>query len=187
MVGATGAVYAIRKDLYSKPPENTILDDVYIPLSIARRRYRCILDTEAKAHDKPSSTPKEEYRRKVRTLAGNYQIFNMFKDMFIPFRSPVFLSLFSHKLLRVLAPFFMITLFISNIGIAHKDFYGTFLAGQGLFYAMAIIGIVTCKRENKKALIKIASTIYMFCFMNFTALVGLYRFLFGRQSVAWEK
>ncbi|MDP3789085.1 MAG: glycosyltransferase family 2 protein, partial [Candidatus Omnitrophota bacterium] len=86
MVGATGAIYAIRRDLYSPPPGNTILDDMYIPLAITRLGYRCILDREAKAYDDPANMPQQEYRRKVRTLTGNYQIFAMFKDRFNPFR-----------------------------------------------------------------------------------------------------
>lgn len=187
MVGATGAIYAIRKRLYSLPPDDTILDDVYIPLAIARKGYRCIWDGEAAAYDKPSSTPREEYRRKVRTLAGNYQIFKMFKELLIPFKSFVTMPLLSHKLLRVLAPFFMVSLFVSNVFIAKSSFYLSFLVGQTLFYILAIMGSATYKKSSKRLLVKVASTIYMFCLMNFTAIVGLYRFVLGRQKIAWEK
>jgi cellulose synthase/poly-beta-1,6-N-acetylglucosamine synthase-like glycosyltransferase len=187
MVGATGAIYAIRSRLYSPPPRDTILDDVYIPLAIARQGYRCIWDKEAKAYDRPAYTPEEEYRRKVRTLAGNYQIFAMFKDLFVPFKNAAAIPLFSHKLLRVLAPIFMIILFISNLAIARYGDYGAFLIIQILFYILAILGGMSYKSQSDRLLIKAASTAYTFCLMNFTALAGLYRFISRKQSIAWEK
>lgn len=174
MIGAAGAIYAVRKKLYSSPPANTILDDVYIPLAIARRGYRCIVDETAIAYDKPACAPGVEFGRKARTLAGNYQIFGMFKDLLVPFRNPVSMPLISHKLLRVLAPFFMIVLFMSNLFLAASNtFYAALLIGQILFYILAMT--------------KLSAAAYMFCIMNFAALAGLYRFLFGKQEVAWEK
>ncbi|MDD5136041.1 MAG: glycosyltransferase family 2 protein [Candidatus Omnitrophica bacterium] len=187
MVGATGAIYAIKRKLYAPPPQDTILDDVYIPLAIARQGYRCIWDEEAKAYDKPAFTPDAEYRRKVRTLAGNYQIFGMFRDLLIPFRNPISAPLISHKLLRVLAPFFMITLFLSNLFIAKASYYAFFMTCQAMFYILAILGSLTYDRRGKRLITKAASVAYMFCLMNFTAIVGLYRFLTGRQKIAWEK
>jgi biofilm PGA synthesis N-glycosyltransferase PgaC len=187
MAGATGAIYAIRKSLYSPMPSDIILDDVYIPLSIAGMGYRSIWEGKAKAYDRPAFTAKEEYKRKVRTLAGNYQIFVIFKNLLIPFLKPVSLPLVSHKLLRVIAPFFMILAFVSNLFLAMDGSYILSLTAQATFYALAVLGALTCRQKNKKFIIKIASTAYMFCFLNFTALVGLYRFLFGKQKIAWER
>ncbi|MDP3791840.1 MAG: glycosyltransferase family 2 protein [Candidatus Omnitrophota bacterium] len=187
MVGATGAIYAIRKALYLPVPSDIVLDDVYIPLNISRMGYRTILDQDAKAYDRPAMETSEEYRRKVRTLAGNYQIFSMFKDLLVPFLRPVSLALVSHKLFRVIAPFFMISVFVSNLFMAMEGSYILFLMAQIAFYALAIVGALTCRQKNKKFVIKIASTAYIFCFLNFTAIVGLYRFLSGKQKIAWER
>jgi biofilm PGA synthesis N-glycosyltransferase PgaC len=189
MIGATGAIYAIRKKLYSPIPANTILDDVYIPLAIVRKNYRCLWDETAIAYDRPAVTSNEEYKRKVRTLAGNYQIFGMFKDLFNPFKNVIAIPFFSHKLLRVMSPFFLISLFASNIFIAQNEFYGASLIFQVIFYMFAIIGGIyneTCD-EHKKLLTTIAGTIYSFGLMNYAALVGCYRFLFSKQSITWKK
>jgi len=189
MVGATGAIYAIRKALYSPIPVNTVLDDVYIPLAIARKNYRCLWDETAIAYDRPAISPDIEYKRKVRTLAGNYQIFGMFKDLFNPFKNVIAIPFFSHKLLRVMSPFFLISLFISNLFMARHGFYGAILILQILFYMLAVIGGVNngtpCGRN--KLLMIIAGPIYSFGLMNYTALVGCYRFLSGKQNIAWEK
>jgi poly-beta-1,6-N-acetyl-D-glucosamine synthase len=187
MVGATGAIYAIKKNLYSPPPKNTILDDMYIPLAITRSEYRCILDRDAKAYDDAADTPEQEYKRKVRTLTGNYQIFTMFIDRFNPFRSIVAMPLFSHKFLRIVAPFFIILMFLSNLALFKYSFYSLLMIGQIIFYLLALIGSVTYKSNNRKAFARLLSTIYMFCFMNYTALVGFYRFVFSKQDIAWEK
>ncbi len=187
MPGATGAIYAIRKKFFKQLPVNTILDDVYIPLAIASKGLRCIWDSEAKAYDKPAYTPKEEYRRKVRTLSGNYQIFNMFGSLLNPFRRAVSMPLFSHKFLRVVAPFLMIIVFICNIYMAHTYIYTSLMAGQVAFYTTAMMGSAISKNKRSGMFSKVVSAIYMFCLMNFTALAGFYRFVFDRQSVAWEK
>ena len=187
MVGATGAIYAIRRNLYTPPPSDTILDDVYIPLAIAAKGYRCIWEEEARAYDRPAVTPREEYRRKVRTLAGNYQIFVMFRNLLIPFRDPVSVPLIAHKLLRVLASFFMIALFLSNIFIARAPFYTFFMICQTVFYVLAVLGSFTYEWGTRRFIAKLASTAYMFCMMNFSAMAGLYRFLSGKQRIAWEK
>lgn len=187
MVGATGAIYAVRKSLYSSPPRETILDDVYTPLSIVKKGYRCIWEENAKAYDMPAFTPSHEYRRKVRTLAGNYQVFGMLKDMLIPFSTPVSIPLVSHKLFRVLAPFFMVAMFISNIFIAKEKQYAAALILQIMFYVLAALGSATCEQDGKRLITRAASFAYMFCLMNFTAIVGLYRFVFGKQEIAWEK
>lgn len=187
MVGATGAIYAIRRKLYTPPPQDTILDDVYIPLAITRQGYRSIWEEEAKAYDRPAFTPDEEYRRKVRTLAGNYQIFRMFRDLLVPFKNAIAIPLLSHKLFRVLAPFFMITMLLSNLFIARQAHYAFFLICQVIFYILAILGSLTYERRHKRIITRAASVAYMFCLLNFTAIAGLYRFLFGKQNITWEK
>ena len=76
-VGATGAFYAVRSSLLSPLPAGTILDDVYIPLQVARNGGRVVFDFSAVAWDDFSPSPKQEFRRKVRTLAGNYQLLQL--------------------------------------------------------------------------------------------------------------
>src|SRR3989338_489924 len=114
MLGATGAVYAIRRDLFEPIPSHIVLDDMFVPLKIIQKGCRAVWDETAKAYDEIADSPREEHRRKVRTLFGNYQIFGLFPDLFNPLKSPVAIQLVSHKFLRVLVPFFMIAVFILN-------------------------------------------------------------------------
>jgi cellulose synthase/poly-beta-1,6-N-acetylglucosamine synthase-like glycosyltransferase len=189
MIGATGAIYAIRKQLYTPVPENIVLDDVYIPLKIVEKGYRAVFDDKAKALDKAADSPREESRRKVRTLYGNYQIFREFKHLFNPLKSPIAIQFFSHKFLRIIAPFILITLLAVNILLSHILYYKMVLCLQILFYIMAIVGFLT--RYQKSGLLKRISNIcyapYVFSLLNFSALIGFIKYAFTKQEVTWEK
>ncbi len=181
MIGATGAIYAIKKDLYTPPPPDTILDDCYIPLKVVQHGYRAIFEPGAKAYDRVASTHVEEYKRKVRTLAGNWQMFIEFKDIFNPLKSKIAIQFFSHKFLRVIVPFLLISVFISNIFLLENSFYRIILVSQIVFYSIAIL------RWKFLRKIKIFDFPYTFCVLNIAAVEGLFRFLNGTQKVTWER
>jgi len=182
MIGATGAIYALRKKLFKPLPEDIILDDLYTPFVAITKGYRAIFDREAKAYDTIPQTPKDEHRRKVRTLSGNYQIFFKMPQMLNPFKSKIAVQIISHKLLRVLVPFFMITLFLSNLLLLGRPFYNVILLMQLLFYFIALLEALFRRRIKR-----IFGIPYLFCLLNFSALVGLWSFLFNRIDVKWEK
>ncbi len=182
MLGATGALYAIRKELFPKLPKNLILDDVYVPMSIVQRGYRAIFDKKAIIIDKFSKDSKAEFKRKIRTLAGNFQLFVYAKWLFNPFSSYVTWEFFSHKFLRVILPFFLALNLISNIYLWNNGhFYKIFLSLQILFYFAAFLGTFI---KSKSKLIDIP---YMFFVMNLAAVVGLLRFIVGKETAVWKK
>jgi cellulose synthase/poly-beta-1,6-N-acetylglucosamine synthase-like glycosyltransferase len=89
MLGATGAIYAVRRELFTPFPPDILVDDMYLPLAIIRGGSRAVFEPEAMAYDIVSATGEQEFKRKVRTLSGNYQVFLHFPDLFNPFASPV--------------------------------------------------------------------------------------------------
>lgn len=190
MLGATGAIYAIRKDLFTEIPGQLVLDDVFVPLNIIKKGYRAVFDESAKAFDRAADSPREEHRRKVRTLYGNYQIFSVLPEMFNPFNSAVAIQLFSHKFLRLMVPFFMIILFFVNLALASDVllFKIIFLL-QCIFYSVAVTGALA--RHQKHGMLKFVSRIcyvpYVFCLLNFSALAGFARFVSDGQKVTWQK
>ena len=189
MLGATGAIYAIRRELFEKGPDNTILDDMFIPLKIIQKGYRAVFDEKAEAYDKVAESPREEHRRKARTLFGNYQIFCMVPAMFNPMKSPIALQLFSHKFLRVVMPFLLMAVFVLNFLLRDNFLFRVFFILQIIFYTMAMIGALL--RYQSRGILKTISTMcyipYVFCLLNFSALVGFFRFLGSRQEIAWGK
>ena len=106
MLGATGAIYAVRRNLYTGLPQDMLVDDMYVPFSVIHQGQRAVFESGARAYDRASTRGQEEFKRKVRTLAGNYQIFQLFPGLFNPLKSPIALQLFSHKFLRLMVPIF---------------------------------------------------------------------------------
>ena len=83
-VGATGAVYAIRRELFERIPDDTLLDDVLIPMKIISRGYRVLFEPGARAYDLAAASPRQEFVRKVRTIAGTFQLFARERWLFNP-------------------------------------------------------------------------------------------------------
>jgi biofilm PGA synthesis N-glycosyltransferase PgaC len=148
--GATGAIYAIRRELFAPLSPGTILDDVVIPMRIVLAGKRVIFDPAARAYEVVSQSTKPEYERKTRTLAGNYQLFAQMPELLAPWRNPIFVQLVSHKLGRLLVPYCLAALFISNLFLLHGA-YVAVLIGQVLWYALAVAGWLVASRESEGA------------------------------------
>jgi biofilm PGA synthesis N-glycosyltransferase PgaC len=144
--GATGAIYAIRRDLYRDIPEDTLLDDVLIPLQIVLDGKRAVFDPEAKAYDTVACCPLAEYGRKVRTLTGNYQLLVQAPELLSPLKNPIFFQLVSHKLGRLLVPYALIALMVSNAFMLH-GIYAVMFSLQIGWYLCAAAGHWMSRRE----------------------------------------
>jgi biofilm PGA synthesis N-glycosyltransferase PgaC len=141
VIGATGALYAARRDEIEPLPEGTLIDDVLIPMRIVLAGKRCVFEPRARVFDRVPCCADVEYRRKVRTLAGNFQLLVLMPQLLMPRRNPVWLQFVSHKVARLLVPYALVTLLVSNIVVASSHaLYGTFLMLQAVFYALAVLG-----------------------------------------------
>jgi poly-beta-1,6-N-acetyl-D-glucosamine synthase len=183
-VGATGAIYAIRRDLFSPLPEDTILDDVLIPMRIARRGYRVLFEPAARAFDRAPATAREEFGRKARTLAGNFQILFRERWLLNPLGNRLWLQTVSHKGLRLLGPALLLAVFATNLILIRRPGYRLVLLAQVTFYAGALIGGLL---RGRGRVVPLFSLPYTFCLVNGAALAGAFRFLASRQRVTWDK
>ena len=104
-VGVTGAIYAMRRQLWNPLPAGLILDDVYTPMRLAVAGWRIGFTTRAVAFDERRFTPVQEYHRKVRTLTGVIQLCAWQPAVLDPFRNPIWTQFVAHKLLRLLTPY----------------------------------------------------------------------------------
>ena len=183
-VGATGAIYAIRRALFVPIPPDTILDDVLIPMTIARRGYRVVFEAAARAYDRPAATASEEFRRKVRTIAGTFQLFARGRWLLSPRHNRLWLQTVSHKGLRLLSPLLLAALAASNVLLLEKPLYRLSLGAQVVFYVVALIGWLMGDARTR---IPFMSVPYVFCLLNWATTVAFVRFLTGRQRVTWDK
>jgi cellulose synthase/poly-beta-1,6-N-acetylglucosamine synthase-like glycosyltransferase len=140
-LGATGAIYAIRRSLWRPLPSGTLLDDVLTPMRIVLEGSRVIFADRARAFDRAAVDADQEARRKVRTLAGNYQLLALEPRLLMPWRNPVWLQYVSHKLGRLAVPYALLTTFAATIVLAAGSWiYMTALVGQVSFYLLAGYG-----------------------------------------------
>ena len=137
--GATGALYAIRRELCGPIPENTLVDDVLIPMRAVLRGFRCLFEPAARVFDRPSARFDQEGARKRRTLAGIWQLARLEPAIFSIFANPIWFQWVSHKFLRLLTPFFVVSAYFSLGFIAWK---GIFVL-QALFLASAAVFLIS--------------------------------------------
>lgn len=183
-IGATGAIYSIRRALFESIPEDTILDDVLIPLRIVRRGYRVVFEPAARAYDEVSATAKQEFVRKSRTTAGTFQLFSRELWLLNPLSNRLWFETISHKALRLGLPGLHAALLVSNLGLTTGWVYQTAMAGQLLFYAAAMVGYAQRQSRRRIVLFSVPCAI---CLLSWTVVVGFVRFLTHRQQVTWER
>ncbi len=138
-IGATGALYAIRRELFRPIPEGMILDDVFIPMMIVLAGKRVVFEPLARAYDKVACCPQGEFPRKVRTLVGNYQLLRQLPDLSSPRKNPVVFQFISHKLGRLVVQYALVMLFLSNAFLLQGFYLAAFLA-QSAWYLLAAAG-----------------------------------------------
>lgn len=183
MVGVSGSLYAIRRGDLQPLPSDVLLDDMFVPLLTAAARKRIVLSHEAEAYDE-AYEDEREFERKVRTLAGNYQLVAKLPWLLIPFKNPLWFQFVSHKLLRLVCPFALLGLLFASLTLAlspetpsaARQFWQALVAGQLVFYALALLGA----RAGR-----VGALARTFVVLNAAAVVGLWRFLRGSQQVAW--
>jgi cellulose synthase/poly-beta-1,6-N-acetylglucosamine synthase-like glycosyltransferase len=178
IVGMTGSIAMMRRaDLKPLPPD-LILDDVWIPMQLALANRRAVSVAEAEAYDTAFEDDRE-FGRKVRTLAGNYQLFAYLPVLLVPFANPIWFETVSHKVLRLAAPWLLLALASISAGAVLTGggwLAAGLLATQLGFYAAAAVG----SRGGR-----LAGVARTFVVLNAAAVIGLWRFVTGRQRVTW--
>jgi glycosyltransferase involved in cell wall biosynthesis len=166
-VGVYGGFYAVRRACAVPAPPGLILDDMFQPLAIIRQGFRSVLDRQALVTDRWPSKATGEFSRKVRTLAGNFQLIQTSPWMLSPSNRVAF-QLISHKLLRLVVPYFFLLLLVTSPL--------PFALLQLAFWLMAAIAI----KHRIPLLQRIAAPASALLVLNAAAVVGLHRFLFTR-------
>jgi len=183
VVGATGSIYAVRRELYVPLAPNTLLDDFLVPMRIVLAGYRVVFLRAARAFDFSSATTSREFSRKVRTLAGNFQAVAMEPRLLDPRANPVLFQFVSHKLLRLVVPYFCLIAWVSS-ALIDKPVYRALFVAQTLFYAIGLLNLTPLKPTRVTALVRVSWT---FMVMNAAAVAGLWMYLTREEHEIWRK
>lgn len=180
-IGCTGAVYAIRRNLFQPIPDDSLVDDVLIPMQIALQGYRVEFDPTALAFDPQPLEPDRERVRKRRTLAGNFQMLFRYPHWLLPWCNRLWWQLVSHKYLRLVAPLLLVALFFANLGLVASPFYTLVFEGQCIFYGLALLGGLLPNRR-----LAVFSIPAGFVFLNLMTVAGFWHYLRGTRQGGWE-
>jgi hypothetical protein len=184
MVGVTGAVSACRRELFRPIPPGTLLDDVHWPLQVAMQGRRVIHDPRARAFDRLPPRTRDEFRRKVRTLAGNFQLLTLLPSALLPWCNPVWLQLLSHKLLRLVVPWALLGLLACNLLLAGGPLYAVLLGVQAAGYALAALGLVGPEFVRRWRPVAAAAS---FLVLNTAAWTAFWVWISGRGPRTWTR
>jgi biofilm PGA synthesis N-glycosyltransferase PgaC len=152
VLGATGAIYAMRRSLWEPLPADTLLDDVLAPMRAVLAGSRIVFEERARAFDRAAVDAAAESRRKVRTLAGNYQILLQEPRLLLPIANPVWIQYVSHKIGRLVIPWALAGLFLAS-GLLMFDqwVYTAAFVVQAAFYGLACYGGWSEHRARRQA------------------------------------
>jgi poly-beta-1,6-N-acetyl-D-glucosamine synthase len=181
VVGATGALYAVRRVHVAEVPAETILDDVFIPMNVARKGVRVVFDPRARAWDAPNLGREREFRRKVRTLTGNYQLLQL-APWLLRRENPLRFDFISHKLSRLVVPFALVAALVAS-GFLPGLMYRLAFWLQVGFYSQSLLGWTRWKLGPVSRLVDVA---YTFVVLNAAALVAFCNWVTG-NTAAWRQ
>jgi len=176
VVGVTGAIYAVRRELFKEIPRGTILDDVYVPMQVVRKGKRVVLQSSAVAFDLVHPRQEREFLRKVRTLTGNYQLLRLNPWLLGP-SNPILFRFVSHKLLRLACPLLLIGLLVSS-ALSPEILLRAVFAAQVLMYGLAALGAAFPRAKHFKP-VAVTDTFVM---LNVAAAVALFNFMAQRKA-----
>lgn len=195
---AVGEMLSIRKELFVAPASNIVNDDRYMVFDLIRRGYDVYYTPRARSYETVSKSAEDEIVRRTRITAGAYQTMAMAAKL-LPFNRPLVLwQVISHKFFRAFVPFAMLLALFSNLALVlwpaqpfpnafwavAPPFSNIFLALQGFFYAIALVGNLFPSRG------KLGKILYIPAFLvnsNFAALMGLYSFLTNKKPHLWKR
>jgi len=156
ILGATGALYAMRRELFQPMPPDTLLDDVYVPLAAFFKGYRLILEEQARLYDYATGV-NVEFRRKVRTLAGNYQIMRQYPAL-LTTRNRLLFDFVCYKFARLLLPWIFLAILAVSF-LLPPPWAAICVVAQAVFYGLAALDLATGSGSALKRLSSPARTV----------------------------
>ncbi len=181
-MGVTGAICAVRQELFCPIPEGILLDDVYWPMQVAMNNRRVISQPLAKAYDRLPQRSSDELRRKLRTLVGNFQLMAACPGLLLPWKNPVWLQFISHKAMRLVTPWALLLMLITS-GLIGTLFYQIAFGCQLVGLAAGVIGM-TSRFGAERRFFSAAGS---FLLLHFAAWLAFWYWSFGRSEKMWGK
>ena len=179
VMGATGAVYMIRRELFQPLREAELVDDLATPLAVIAAGKRVVFEPAAIAWDEPPSDTAVEWRRKVRTLTGVWLVLPLVANMLLHGQSAAVLRFFAHKFSRLLVPWLLLVMLLASLSADGALFWFGLIQLGGYLLALLMRYWPALRR------LPLASTGYFFVLLNLAAARALLLALNGAGQQLW--
>lgn len=183
MVGIDGALFALRRDLFTPLSPDVILDDFTLSMEAPLAGLRIVYADHAIAVEEVIPSAENEFKRKARIVSGGYQYLAGLLKHQRSFGVAMWFELISHKIFKWIAPFAMIYIFFANLFLTHIVAYKILFSAQLVFYLLALFGYVAKSLRT----FHIIYVPYYFCVVNLAAFIGFFRYMFLGQRTLWDK
>jgi cellulose synthase/poly-beta-1,6-N-acetylglucosamine synthase-like glycosyltransferase len=187
LLGANGAIFAMRKALWKPCPPDTLVEDFFIPMRLLEQGWHVYYEPSAIAIEEAAPSIEDEFVRRTRIGAGDFQALSRLLPMLSPLRGFASYAFFSHKVLRWLTPFFLLGALLSGLALALFNpgiLFILLLTLQFGFYALAISGVFW---RPQNIIGRILAVPTQFVMMNLALLLGFFRWITRSQRVAWKR
>jgi cellulose synthase/poly-beta-1,6-N-acetylglucosamine synthase-like glycosyltransferase len=181
-VGVSGSISAVRRELFRPIPRGVLLDDLYWPLQVVMQGRRVVYDERALAYDRLPEHPGDEFRRKVRTLSGNFQLAAVLPQALLPWRNPIWAQFVSHKLLRLVVPWMLLAVILAS-SLLDGPLYRTAFVAQVIFYGLALSALAGGPGSRWR----VATAAAGFVVLNAAGWLAFWVWICGRTEGAWKK
>jgi len=183
-LGANGAIYAIRRDLFPKLPPDTVTDDFVVVMSARSKGFRVVYDPEAVATEDLPASGSSEFRRRVRIGAGNWQALWRCADLLLPWKGFVSVAFWSHKVARWFTPFLLVVAVAASLATLHEPLGRKLLLVQAVGYGCALLGLALDRLRLPAGPFRLVG---YFATINAALGLGMLKGVFGRQRAAWRR
>jgi cellulose synthase/poly-beta-1,6-N-acetylglucosamine synthase-like glycosyltransferase len=185
VTSATGAIYAIRRSLFSSVPEG-VTDDFVTSTKVIAQGYRLVFAPAAVAFEPVARSGGVEFGRKVRVITRGFQSVVEMRMLLNPFRYGFYaIQLFSHKVVRRLVALPLLVLLVGSLMLWNDGpVYGAVALGQLLVYGCAALGLVLSRTRFGRT--KILTLPFFFVAVNVAALIAALKLVVGQRVVMWD-
>ncbi|MCK5822710.1 MAG: glycosyltransferase [Bacteroidales bacterium] len=183
MMGPFGGCFAVREELYSKVPDNYLVDDFYINMKVLEKGRKAVNNLDAVVYEDVSNNLKDEFNRKVRIATGNFQNLKHFKHLLYPQTKAIAFSFLSHKVLRWFGPFLLLTVFLSNLFLLDNLFYSYLFYIQCVIISLPFIDFLLRKIKIHIIFLRFITHFYS---MNIALFIGFFKYLKGVKTNVWQ-
>lgn len=179
IVGADGAIYAMRRNLF-EPLSPELINDFVHTIQVVLKGYRAITEADAKCREVIDETHEDELQRQTRIMAQSWLVYLSSIGKLVRKRKLLYAWEFtSHKFLRWLTLPVMFLCFVSTVMLIREGaFFQIFFGFQLVF-----LSLMVCGKKLKGGILQFP---YFFFIINFAALLGLYKLCRGKVYLTWN-